>query len=45
MDRDILFAKEVQKQCLEEGYNSVTNDGNISIDELTEIVSVHFGIN
>lgn len=45
MDRDILFAKEVQKQCFEEEYTSVINDGNIGIDELVKIVSNHFGLN
>lgn len=41
MDRDILFAKEVQRQCLVQGYVSVINDGNMSIEELVDIVSVH----
>ena len=44
MSRDILFAKEVQKQCLEEEYISVINDGNIGIEELVDIVSTHFGL-
>ena len=44
MDRDILFAKEVQKQCLEENYLSVINDGNVKIDNLVDIVSTHFGL-
>lgn len=43
MDRDILFAKEVQKQCFEEEYVSVINDGSIRIEELVDIVSAHFG--
>ena len=41
MDRDILFAKEVQRQCLEEGYTSVVNDGNIEIEELVDMISAH----
>lgn len=44
MGRDILFAKEVQKQCQEEGYVSVINDGNLKIDKLVDIVSFHFGL-
>ena len=44
MGRDILFAKEVQKQCLEKEYVSVINDGNIRIEELVDIVSTHFGL-
>lgn len=43
MVRDILFAKEVQKQCIEEGYVSVINDGSVKIGELVNIVSTHFG--
>ena len=43
MSRDILFAKEVQRQCREEGYVSVINDGSMKIDELVDIVSKHFG--
>lgn len=44
MDRDILFAKEVQRQCLAEGYASVINDGNVSIEELVDIVVTHLGL-
>ena len=44
MDRDIMFAKEVQKQCFEENYISVINDGSIKIDKLVDIVSAHFGL-
>ena len=42
MERDILFAKEVQKQCFEAEYVSIINDGSIRIDELVAIVSAHF---
>lgn len=42
MERDILFAKEVQKQCFEEKYASVINDGSIRIEELVGIVAAHF---
>lgn len=43
MGRDILFAKEVQKQCQKEGYASVINDGSMKIDELVDKISTHFG--
>ena len=42
MSRDIIFAKDVQKQCHEEGYFSVINDGSMKVDELVDIVSAHF---
>ena len=42
MDRDILFAQEVQRQCYEERYASIINDGNIEIDELVSRVAKHF---
>lgn len=38
MDRDILFAQEVQRQCKEENYVSIINDGNIELDELVSRV-------
>lgn len=44
MGRDILFAREVQKQCLEEEYFSVINDGSIKVEELVDIVASHFGL-
>lgn len=44
MGRDILFAKEVQRQCQEEGFTSVINDGNLKIDKLVDIISLHFGL-
>lgn len=43
MDRDILFAQEVQKQCRENEYRSIINDGSVKIDELVNRVAVHFG--
>ena len=45
MDRDILFAEEVQKQCGEEKYASIFNDGSIKIEELVNRVAIHFGLN
>lgn len=44
MDRDILFAQEVQKQCREEKYTSIINDGSIKIDELVNRAAMHFGL-
>ena len=44
MGRDILFAQEVQKQCRENQYVSIINDGNIGIDEMAERVAGHFGL-
>lgn len=45
MDRDILFAKEVRRQCYEERYASIINDGSIEIDELVNKVAKHFTLN
>ena len=44
MDRDILFAQEVQRQCRKEKYVSVINDGTMKIDELAGLVAAHFGL-
>lgn len=44
MDRDILFAREVRKQCEKMGYNSFINDGGITINELVKRVSLQFGL-
>ncbi len=43
MVRDILFAKEVQKQCDQENYASIINDGSMKIEELAGRVAAHFG--
>ncbi len=43
MARDILFAKEVRRQCHKEKYVSVINDGNMDLDELAGLVAKHFG--
>ena len=42
MDRDILFAKEVQRQCVEEGYFSIINDGSVGVEKIVEKVERHF---
>lgn len=44
MDRDILFAREVQKQCKEEQYVSMINDGSVEIDACVSKVARHFGL-
>ena len=44
MDRDVLFAREVQRQCQKENYVSVINDGTMEMDELANLVAVHFGL-
>lgn len=44
MDRDILFAQEVRRQCDKENYVSIVNDGIIKIDGLVDRVAIHFGM-
>lgn len=44
MERDILFAGEVRKQCGETGYTSVINDGSMEIAEMADLVVSHFGL-
>ena len=44
MERDALFAKDVQRQCEENGYLSLVNNGEIGIDELVKMVETHFGL-
>ena len=44
MERDILFAGEVRKQCGETGYTSVINDGSMEIAGLADLVAAHFGL-
>ena len=43
MGRDVLFAKEVRKQCRQYQYYSIINDGSLGIDELVSRTAVHFG--
>ena len=44
MERDALFAKEVQRQCVEEEYVSIVNDGNIGVDEMVGMAATYFGL-
>jgi len=44
MGRDILFAKEMQKQCNEEGYKSIINNGQFLIEDMVDMIAIHFGL-
>lgn len=44
MERDVLFAEEVVKECNALGYQSIRNHGELSIEELAHKVSAHFGL-
>lgn len=41
MERDALFAKDVHRQCKENGYLSLINAGKMEIDEMVRIVERH----
>ena len=41
MERDALFAKDVQRQCEENGYFSLINDGDMKIEEMIRIIEKH----
>ncbi len=43
-DRDCLFAEEVIRQCGDNRYLSLVNDGRTSIKDLVEMVSAHFNL-
>lgn len=44
MERDILFAKEITRQCSSWNYEILTNNGDHPIGCLEDIVRLHFGI-
>jgi len=44
MNRDILFAKEVQRQCATEQYHSIINDGSATVEQMVEKVGSCFGL-
>lgn len=44
MNRDLLFGQEVRRQCHEERYTSIVNDGSIPLDALVSKVGSHFGL-
>ena len=44
MNRDVLFALDVQKQCEQEQYLSIINDGSMKIDDMVERVEIHLAL-
>lgn len=44
MERDELFAFEVNRQCMEEGFSSIINDGSLEVETLSRILSQYFGL-
>lgn len=44
MERDILFAKEMQCQCERAGYKSMINRGEWSVEDMVNEISVHLGL-
>lgn len=44
MNRDILFAKDVRKQCALLGYKAFINDGTVSVEEFVKKVSLQFDL-
>ncbi|MCR1843209.1 shikimate kinase [Murimonas intestini] len=44
MERDCLFAEEVKRQCIQNGYLSFVNDGQTEIEGVVQMVSCHFGL-
>lgn len=43
MDRDCLFADEINRQCIANGYLSYVNNDEMNIEALEKMVAVHFG--
>lgn len=44
MERDCLFAREVERQCVPPGYRSIVNDGSRSVEALAREIAAHFGL-
>lgn len=42
MERDVLFAKDVQRQCVDIGYTSLINNGEMSVEEMVRFAEQHF---
>lgn len=42
MERDVLFARAVNQQCGELGYQSIINNGERPVEELVRMVEEHF---
>lgn len=44
MQRDILFATEVERQCAEMGLLSIVNDGGVPVEAMVQTVTRHFAL-
>lgn len=44
MERDALFAKIVQQQCLHLGYSSLINNGTKAVEDMIAMIAAHFGL-
>ena len=44
MERDVLFAKQVRRECEECGVPCLVNDGSLSLDEMYEQVKELFSL-
>lgn len=42
MERDILFAKEIQRQCEKAEYKSIINNGDFPIEDMVNMIEAHF---
>ena len=45
MQRDILFARQVKKECDDKNIFCLVNDGSKTIQEIFDIVKAYFGLN
>ena len=44
MERDFLFSKEIERECKNENFKVIINDGKTNIDEIIMEVVNHFDI-
>ena len=44
MERDCLFAEDVKRQCVQEGYIALVNGGQIEIESYVRKIAAHFGL-
>lgn len=44
MDRDFLFSKEIERQCNDENFKVIVNDGTVDLDNMVNGVVAHFEI-
>ena len=42
MERDALLAKEIERQASEKGYQTIVNDGTLSVNQIIKEVCKHF---